>query len=90
MKNKLFFLTIVIIMSFMDVINFREFDFFLLQITNSGYDVWHLLKLILYGLIVYILFDKNKLNNYGNLSVELTIYICLAVFPHWFILHYIF
>ena len=90
MRNKLYFFAIVVIMTLMDVINFREFDLFLLQITNSGYDVWHLLKLILYILIVYILFDKRTLRNYGRLSIELTIYICIAVFPHWLILHYIF
>ena len=77
-------------MTLMDVINFREFDSFLFQITNSGWDFWHLLKLILYIDIFWFLFDKEKLKNYGKASIELTIYICIAVFPHWFILHYLF
>ncbi len=77
-------------MTLMDVINFREFDSFLFQITNSGWDVWHLLKLILYADIVWFLFDREKLKNYGNATIELTIYICIAVFLHWFILHYLF
>ena len=77
-------------MTLMDVINFREFDSFLFQITNSGWDCWHLLKLILYLDIVWYLFDKDKLKNYGRASIELFIYSAIAVIPHWFILHYIF
>ena len=90
MKNYFFFFRIVIYMTLMDVINFREFDSFLFQITNSGLDVWHLLKLILYADIVWFLFDKEKLKNYGKASIEFTIYLVIAVFFHWFILHYIF
>ena len=77
-------------MTLMDVINFREFDSFLFQITNSGWDLWHLLKLILYIDIVWFLFDKEKLKNYGKAVIELAIYMNIAVFFHWFILHYLF
>lgn len=90
MKNKFFFFRIVVYMTLMDVINFREFDSFLFQITNSGWDFWHLLKLILYIDIFCFLFDREKLKNYGKASIELFIYFGIAVVPHWFILHYLF
>ena len=78
-------------MSFMDVINFRflhDAGFF--SITNSGFDIWHLIKLILYVVIVWYLFNKDTIKNYGKASIELFIYFGIAVVPHWFILHYLF
>ena len=88
MSEYLFFLLIVVIMSFMDVIDFRRpRDSGFWSITDDGWDAWHVLKFILYVLIVFYLIDFDKHLKYGDLSYEITIFIVLAVFPHYLILH---
>ena len=90
--NYLFFLLIVILMSLMDVLDFRfKRGSGFWSIDNSLFiDAWHSLKLLLYGIIIFKLFDVNQLQDYGSASIELVIYIAIAVFPHWLILHYFF
>lgn len=79
-------------MSFMDVLDFRvKRGSGFWSIDNSLFiDAWHSLKFILYIIIVMKLYDVNQLQDYGSASIELVIYIVIAVFPHWLILHYLF
>ena len=88
MSEYFFFLVIVVIMSFMDVLDFRKprnSGFW--SITHDAWDMWHLLKFLLYLIIVVYLIDFEKHWKYGDLSYEITAYIIIAVIPHYLILH---